>query len=325
MEQGLRHASEEGTPAGREIVSPAGGVTQRALGWLQAHVDRFNPFRSTEGASEARQTALAELALFCFELAQNPKAHRRAEALWKHARGVLVEAYQRPELHRFILDGPEQAFTGHLLLWLATPREISGRLLPRRTLQGVFDHRGIARVPRPPMRLFELRYFLDYSGLRHSLPAPRQLLDAALRPVGQDPESLDARAVYDLTHIVFYATHFGRRPGAVLSQNERSAVASLTQILLERFIQQEHWDLVAELILARRCLCLPGESQATAAAWNALAQAQYSDGSYGERLLQQILLAQGLSPELAADSAFLRSYHPCLVTALAGLLPEPLV
>ncbi|MCS7031214.1 MAG: hypothetical protein NZL92_06765 [Gloeomargarita sp. SKYG116] len=303
----------------------ASRVTTKVLGWLKKHLYRFNPFTSGDGVSEARQTALAELALLCFELSQNPRAETKVLALAIRGRQVLEAAYRQPELHKFIHRGPEQAFNGHLLMWLALPRPVAESMVPKEEFQAVFDHRAIAHAGWSPMRLLELRYFLDYSGLHHNLPTPRLLLEEALDLSSLDPYEMSVTAIYDLTHVIFYATHFGRWPGAILTGTEREHLAALILVLQDRLINQKHWDLVAEIILSRRCLCLPDEQLATEPAWYALAQAQEEEGAYNAQLLQQLLVAQGMELELAADYVFLRCYHPCLVTAMAGLFPEPLI
>lgn len=316
-------------PAEREAfaqtAADARPVVAKALRWLNSQLHHFNPFVCPDGASQARQTALAELALLGFELQQQENLNAELRIFLHRIQQVLQAAYQRPELHRFIYTGPPQAFTGHLLMWLALPRQLAETILPLAELQKVFETRSVAHAPRPKVRLLELRYFADYAGLAHELPTPRELFES-LRDLGQcDPKHLNVPAIYDLTHLVFYLTHFGRRPDAVLQLEEREHLAKTLQALQRPLIQVEHWDLVAELALSQRCLGLPEEMLMTDSAWRALAAAQDPDGTYGAQFLEQLLIEQGMTPEAAAQWAFLRCYHPCLVTVMAGLCPQPLL
>jgi len=316
-------------PAQREAfaqtAADARPVVAKALRWLNSQLHHFNPFVCPDGASQARQTALAELALLGFELQQQENLNAELRIFLQRIQQVLHAAYQRPELHRFIYTGPPQAFTGHLLMWLALPRQLAETILPLAELQKVFETRSVAHAPRPKVRLLELRYFADYAGLAHELPTPRELLLRAVDFHRLDPHTLTFAGIYELTHAIFYATHFGRHPDAVMEYAERKHLATILEPLQQRLIQQQHWDLVAEIILSRRCLQLPAEWQATKPAWEALANTQDEDGTYGAQVVEQALMREGLTADAAADYAFLRCYHSCLVTAMAGLFPQPLL
>jgi hypothetical protein len=176
-------------------------------------------------------------------------------------------------------------------------------------LQRLMEERNVLALERAPVRMLELRFVLDALKLAHDLPSRRALVELGIlrRPLNVD--ALWPGSIYSITHVIFFATEYGVRTREVFSAEDLARLGATTSRLVEGTIGLEHWDLVAELILARKCLGLSEPANTTA--WQALAGAQQADGSFPPS-------------HLDTDDAFLRSlagYHKCLVAALAGYFP----
>ena len=294
-------------------------VVRRASGWLRRRLGNFDLPREQESWCEARRTALAELALVCLVLRRLPSAASRYGWLIEPATRLLIGAFRRKEVHSFLAEGPVGAFAGHLLIWLALPRQTAENVVSRPELEALLELRNVTRVERTPMRALELRYLLDLAGLQHDLGSWRELYRrtlAATRPV---TASLEPSDIYSITHTVFYVTDFGRAPARALSRAERLRLIRMTEPLQERMIQARHWDLVAELILTRSCLA-GGETRADHVAWEALARAQAEEGHFLSAETRRALERGCSSSRARREILFLAGYHTCLVVILAGAL-----
>jgi len=294
-------------------------VVRRASGWLRRRLGNFDLPREQESWCEARRTALAELALVCLVLRRLPSAAAEYGWLIEPATCLLADAFRRKEVHSFLVEGPVAAFAGHLLMWAALPQEIAESVVTRSELERLLEARNVTRVERTPMRLLELRYLLELAGLRHHLGSWRELYRrtlAATRPV---TASLEPSDIYAITHTVFYVTDFGRRPERALSRSERLRLIRITDELQERMIRARHWDLVAELVLTRRCLA-GGATLADHAAWEALARAQAEEGHFLSATIRHRLERACSGAHERRELLFLAGYHTCLVVILAGAL-----
>jgi len=293
-------------------------VVEKASRWLRRELGNFDPPGERNDLCEARRTALAELALGCVVLRGLPSA---AEYAWftEPATCLLADAFRRKEVHSFLVEGPVGAFAGHLLMWAALPQEIAESVITRSELEALLEARNVTRVERTPTRQLELRYVLELAGLRHNLPSWREIYRrtlAATRPV---TASLEPSDIYAITHTVFYVTGFGRNPDRALSRAERVRLIRMTDEIQERMIGAHHWDLVAELILARCCLA-GGRTFADQAAWEALARAQAEEGHFLSAATLKALQGTCAGPQERREILFLAGYHTCLVVILAGAL-----
>jgi hypothetical protein len=95
---------------------------------------------------------------------------------------------------------------------------------------------------------------MDYQFMRHCIGlavAPDKVSDQVTRTILRrpfDPLLMDTDALYDLTHVVFYATRFGCMPWRPRQEIEAWLRQNLDAITLARFLMDDA-DLGAELLL----------------------------------------------------------------------------
>lgn len=161
----------------------------------------------------------------------------------------------------------------------------------------------------------ETRYYADLAGLEHGFESYQEMYAASyLAGLDEVPRPMDIEDAYDITHTVFHITDFGARD-AGLSPDERQRVLAITDQLTDYFVEIEHWDLIAEFLLARRCLGEdPTLTSSGAAAVRALLDAQTTAGDIPGRFA-----AQGALPAATPLVTFRKSFHTTLVTALAAM------
>jgi hypothetical protein len=226
----------------------------------------------------------------------------------------IGSAYARAELNRYAFEGPPEAFIGQLFMRLGAGTAAE-QAIGNDVIRRLIEERNILALERSPARMLELRFVLDALGLVHDLPSRRALVDLGIlgRPLNVD--ALWPSSIYSITHVIFFATSYGTRTGEVFSPDDLATLDAMTQRLVENVIELEHWDLLAELILTRKCLGLWGPPDMTA--WQALAAAQSPDGSFASAASPARTATRRESADVKFQLA-LAGYHKCLVTALAG-------
>jgi hypothetical protein len=282
-------------------------VARRALGYLVANRHAFDPFRQGEPCSEARQTAIAELAVLVGTLRR--KGHHSIRSALDELAVPLAEVFRRPEFHESFRHVPPSV-PALLAVRAAVPKGLAESLVPRDALVAWLRDQGAALAERSPVRLLELRFLLERNGI-----SPRSVPGLGLLrrpPASPFPGAARDEDLYAATHTVFFAAGFGtRRP-------ERSLARALGVLkrriptFLAMQIHAGHADLVAEFLVSGSCLGVPHDAIA-GAGWQMLAECQLPSGAVAN------------SPESVPKGdagAFRRLYHPTLVTALAGAIPE---
>lgn len=295
--------------------TPEALVTSRAFDWIMAWSRWFNPLHANDQLTEPRQTALAELAILVIQLGRCPRLEPEVHARIELLRQIVLGAYSSPVLHRFINYGPVEAAIGDLVIWLALKGHGGEDIVPRRSLMQAIRDRNIIALERNPMRMLELRYFLDLAGIPHRIPTAAELCRHSILGHKLNLDTLTDQSIYQVTHIIYYASDFGALPRHRIPLNR--SVDRIVRQLLHSMIEARHWDLVAELVLAHRCLGLR-DSPLVAQAWRQLKDAE----ERGDLFTFDAGLArvQTLS-EKHNELFFLSTYHKPLVTTLAGHLP----
>jgi len=282
----------------------AGRVLDGARGWIDRHLEHFDPFKDGElsGLCEIPLTELALLELLDAGGAVTPDEPRRRRRLELLASAQSAAAYRERPFRE-----PE-TLVSHLLV--AAALSAAGRA------DAPLDAAAIARLVRastltvpalPPHRTMELRHALDLCGIAHEMPSYAALFRATLAAHAPNPIFMSNPEAYILTHVVFYATDLGRRAPLGIDARERARLGRLAERLLGMYLAVGNWDLSAELIFTSRCL---GTANAFAdAGWRCIADAQTPDGGVpGTRW------RSGLEPD---DDTATR-YHTTLVTAIAA-------
>jgi hypothetical protein len=275
--------------------------------WLDAHEERFQllPACPDENTFETRFKPLVELALLCYVLTRD--RHRAAGSPWAAwARSMAERLFPHVEW-----EGLMEAFrvqTSATLGLAIYPFLISaaGRPTPlaeeaRKLLENPFAQ----AQERTPMRE------MDYQFTRHIMGAPgssEDLRDQLARTVIRapfDPLLMDTDALYDLTHVVLYATRFGCTPWLAPSSDVDDWLdQTVDAMTLARLLMLDA-DLGAELLLVQ-FYTGRGLTAASARCIDRLLDAQAADGAFA-------------GPDLTGDlEEFDANYHTTLV-AIAAL------
>ena len=290
------------------------------MAWIDRDLSRFEAFPGSvcEPPDEATQTVFCEFALLLLVLGRQARFadDRRLRRWLAH----LIAAYQQPVFHAYLLVGHPLAFTGHLILWLALTPHLKEVLTPREAIQHRLDHSDVARLPRSPERVLELRYFLELGHFQHDLPSDRELYEQfGLADFIAPSDAIAETDVYAATHLVFYLTDFGRQLPSFVTPAAAGDLQAFLGVCLDIAVESGHWDLVAELLLALQCWPAP-EMPTLVDGWRALQQAQDPSGAILEGPDQAML---ALTPHRAlSHTEFLLLYHRVLVTTLAAYVGQ---
>jgi UDP:flavonoid glycosyltransferase YjiC (YdhE family) len=203
----------------------------------------------------------------------------------------------------------------------AAYRLIYGALAPSAVTTG--SHRdGLAQVVgrlatrgRSPFARLETRYLADLAGVSHPIESYPDLFRRSILGDEGPGTPLAEMDVCEVTHTIFYLTHFGARdPG--LAPGDLARAQAVARDLAQHALRHDEWEQVAKLLLAQ--FCLGGNPAATAA------------GQAGIRLLARAQMPDGAIPgpalaRRAVDSAtpvqyFRKSYQATLMTALMAVI-----
>lgn len=173
-----------------------------------------------------------------------------------------------------------------------------------RGLQRVLNRQFIDRRERSAREKLDLAYYLNSVGLSHSLPSSQQLLaESTLSALPELPYATNLD-LYNLTHLIFALTDFGRDPAAVAPIPE---VGDYAGAALAMSLAKQDWDLVAEIMAARLCAGHIPDALDDACALS-LTEAQHPSGFIPGRMW----VAAKVRGELDTD-VFFDVYHPTLV------------
>jgi hypothetical protein len=271
-------------------------------GWLDGHLTAFLPgpadaTRSFDQLKRLSEISLVLLALTCSGgQPENGSYARWASRSAGHLRAGL-EA-RNAELLPVIAGARSSAGRAMLLAYPAL-EALTGQRLSCHDL----ILRSLATGPGADLNLAFAR---DVAGLSDCRPDVAMALDKAIRKSRVVPEAGTAQAVYDLTHLAFYATCMGRRPAGWATTDTAWVHAQLDRATI-RFLARRELDVTAEAVAA---LLMTGAapSRAVHDAVGALDAAATADGS---------VPAHPRHHDEAADT-FGNRYHPTL-TSLAAL------
>jgi hypothetical protein len=290
-----------------------GEIAAQSFTWLEKEFSKFDPFYCGSTPSEAAQTALVEIALVAMTLSRrSPQlVYSKGTAAWLN---FVASAYSRPAFYETLLRGHKHAFTGHLLLFAALTLAGIEPPVGRERLQTILDNDTVLASERLPYRLLELRYLLDLCSFSHSLPSLEAIGKRCFLRKEFNPIDVMDQDVYALTHATFYLSDFGGKPVPLggCGRESREAVT----MLLVMMAQRQHWDLVAELLLALYCLGNE-ENPLTDAIWNALARAQLSSGTIKTPAESHSV------DDSDPHTRFLHLYHRNITALLASTLAWP--
>ncbi|MGE5184502.1 MAG: DUF6895 family protein [Acidobacteriota bacterium] len=271
---------------------------ERACAWLDLHLDRF---RVTAGARELPSIkSIAELAHAGEVLARavDPRLAARGRAWIAHGWAALgagaaiaarVEATAHDALLATVL--PPFVRAGHRCDALLA-------LVRAQIRSSLFSPAEWAYLA-PVLRSLDL-----------AVPAAGVAAEATASILATSPApwTLALPAIYQLAHEVFYATTWGRDPGA-LPAASAAYVRRWLPCWLEHYESARDLDVAAELLAAAIC----AGAATPAASWASLAGAQADDGSLPPPAHRRV----DWGADHPDDEAFARRHHPTLVAVIA--------
>ncbi len=293
----------------------------RALDWILAHLDLFDPFRGGRPFAIKHGQRLGEIAILLHAYAgitgeRESPAMRRIVALLESARA-------NRELGDRLLRSPAELV---LFVEIYAALRSVGHDDPgdRALIQRALDARLPEQLERLPHRMMDIASCLAWGGFTHPWPSLRRLYDASI--LGTTPAALllGEDGTYGLTHVLMYLYGFGIRRASI-PRRQRESLRRLLSMLLVGVSQDRHWDLLAELLLCWEAIGYPATALSNRA-WEALAAVQREDGSipgpeWALPLYEAAARdAEGQEGEGVREAGFAHHYHTTLVGIIAACL-----
>ncbi|MYT69771.1 hypothetical protein GTY60_08805 [Streptomyces sp. SID8367] len=284
-------------------------VGLQAQNWLDTHRDRLRPTPETDADATAlseRLKATSEVAVITQVLIREGVAgsrqHSQAENLldfaWRELLdgGNVLTDLQHAEPYSPI---PLEAY--------APFHELGYRHPGLETALGVFRQaRTCTALEMAPTR----RLGVLNAERKIGLPPSGDFDDAVRRTwLGQLPEpwTVQFHIAYDITHTVFHVTNWGQSPDRIPA-DIADYLARYLPAWLEGWADQEHWDLLGELLVVDACLPRPVLADHL---WERYAAAQTPSGA---------MPVERSMPEHNPDELFAVAHHPTLVAAFASAM-----
>jgi hypothetical protein len=302
----------ERSPMRTSLDPPVRRALATALDWVGAEMWRFDPFTERGSLDFRKGKQLLELAtvLACYVRLTGDSAH----PVVVRGAGTIAAWRSRPAFRDWITRRPAA-----LSLFLDVYAFL--RLLGhdddefRAVLQRVLDARFADHAERVPHRKMDVRLSVEWGGLENDAPGMREVVGDSLVARAPSPLLLDEFETYTLTHLIMFYYRHGTTTDVEPIVPELEELRSTLSGLLVMACQDEHWDLLAELLLCWDCVGfeIGGVERA---AWDALLASQRPDGAFPGPASWPA--DAGEQPKGAAD--FAANYHTTVVGALACAL-----
>jgi len=306
----------------------------RALAWVVAYIDEFDPFKNGRAFDVAHGQRVTELATML-----NSYVGLTGDRESENVRALLAEA-RRQQQNRALTDRIMHSPAEFVLfadLYAALKRLGHDDLHQREIIQRVIDAGYLDQVERVPHRMMDVRLTLEWGDFRHDWESLEALSRSSILPREPSALHLDESSLYSLTHVIMFLYGFGTRMGAAspLSDEQHARFAETLSMLLVVSAQEHHWDLLCELLLCWDCLRL-APTRIYRKAWDAFLEQQLPDGAFPgpERALASSNPAREADPSKRRELYFAHHYHTTLVAVIATavhssrddlLLPPPRV
>ena len=285
-----------------------------ALRWVRGNSGYLD---SDSGRAELpampRVKAILQLALLHYHWARIWPADEGRAGVTAFIDGM----WQRPGFARLIAEDRRFAQTFGMMYAALVPagsnRGVRESMLAKLAADGFLSPEG-----KSPYDCLATRYYADLAGVSHGFAPYLELYRSS--PLGsraalERPLELD---VCNVTHTIFYLSHFGFRDSG-LDYHGKNRALGILRTLTENCVAKDEWDLTGKLMLAQ--YCLGGDPLGTALGNEALGmigQAQVPSGAIPGRSSAQRV------PESASALEFFRkSYQTTVTMALMSLIMSP--
>ncbi|MFQ6029174.1 MAG: hypothetical protein ACE5Q6_16980 [Dehalococcoidia bacterium] len=302
------------------VDSPGNQVMEKALGWIMANLDFFNPLIKVTQIEERRIKAFSELLIMAKlmmryggEVSQPPLSD---------IIGFAENILGHPTFEHGIRRAPMDDTFRLLRMYIDRETWYGPDPQKRQEIQQGIDADLVFMKEAAPFQTMELLDSLEYGGYRHQLPDYSSLYRQSVAYRLPSVLSIPHFDTYVITHVLFYLSDWGLGDPAPVLEDRIEDTYEFVKLMLGLALRDHDWDLVAELLMCFRCLNRPPGLLADLA-WQGLAGAQTEGGNIPntKRFDPSSLLLR--NPETAAQYEFDTTYHSTLVTILAGLFAGP--
>ena len=305
-------------PGRIELANRCAVMMARALDWVVAHLDEFDPFKGGREFTIANGQRVTELAtmLNSYVVLTGDRASPQFQALLGEARKQQgCRALMDRMMHspaEFVLFA--DLYSALRRLGYEDPRQ-------RGLIQRVIDIGYLDQLERVPHRMMDVRLTLEWGGFRHRWDTLEKLCATSILVTDPNALYLDEASVYSLTHVIMFLWGFGTRKDAVnpLSAAQGQRFTHTLSMLLVGAAQQHHWDLLCELLLCWDCMELP-VTPVYLKAWDAFIAMQGDDGAVPgpERALEFYNLDAEPDPVKKRELHFAHHYHTTLLAIISA-------
>ncbi|WP_019011957.1 DUF6895 family protein [Deinococcus aquatilis] len=307
-------------PASLPPAAGPGPVYQRALAWVLAHLECFDPRHSFVQDHQLRVKPFLEL-VFVLNPALRVGLDQQVPEL-RRLTQFIDATFANYDFAAFAHNDP----AGLLLLALRDEYfGVTGRntddndgLLARFVASGLHERVTRSRIP---FRVMDLHYALDRAAGHCQPEAYLPLYAHTVLARGRGLTRCNTNDLYSITHTLFYLADLGQSPVAPLLGADAGRVHDLLRHALAMMLRQKNLDLAGEFIM---CLSFFGETDSPLLklAWAELAAQQLPGGA-----MPSPTYSAGRQAELVGDAAaryeFTQCYHTTLVMLGAATLGQP--
>lgn len=257
----LPHGALAGDTYGKIKSQECVAAVKRMTQWIDRHTDRFRLLPACKDLEDyaSRVKPLVELSMLCSILTK--VEHHRANAPWySWAKRTATKLADHLKWEGFIESFRMQptvslGLTAYPLLSLASSYSSPFEEEVRQLLRDPFT----TSQERTPMRQMDFYYLCDLMGLTEMTPSLEKQISQTVLGKVTNPLLFIRDSLYDVTHVVFYATMFGQRDPSVLGSSLEWLRRHLVSLTLACLLGRDA-DVGAELMLCQMyCGLKPGE------------------------------------------------------------------
>lgn len=289
-----------------------------AFEWVMQNLELFDPFMNETEPDIHLSKAFSELAFMCMYYYRCMREN--CDPRVKKFISFVHDVWQRPNYRERVVRYPNmlrQYLSVYIALLCCGIEDRSYHEI----IQRIWD-KGYASAVGEPMFLrgIDLRHMLDCGDFEHNLPSYEHLYQKTLLAKTPSLLYVTKNDVYSFTHTLFYLADYGFRPIDTIPEEQLPTVRWIIGTLLGIYLRARNWDLVAELLIACRCLrWVP--FLIFEAALDALLDAQLPDGSVpGSKFSKEEM--QKLNELEQKTYCFEQNYHTTLASTLACFLTD---
>lgn len=287
----------------------------KSLEWIYNHLDFFRlPDYDLweEQFMDMHRKRFAELALLLSFLSKSDRwpGDHRARAIADFVATAAETSLTRFDLSRNLNLVPYYLVIRNGLLSIG--KDIAGL---QYKLQQIADAGFILQIERCVWNNIDLRYNLDGSGIKHTLPAyDAQYRSSSLFHFPGLPY-IRENDCYAITHLIFYLSDFGSLDIRPMLQDKYEEVKYKVGLLLGYYAHKQEWDLVAELLMCCHMMDYR-DFPLYDLCWELFMASQGPEGDFTSPYIQSRLGIEHLATE---EERFQTNYHTTLVSVFASV------